>query len=78
MLWEPYSIAADLVRPKTPCFDAQYAEPPPTPLIPAIEATLTILPAPCFSIYLISFCIQQNTPVKFILIVLFQSFRLSL
>src|SRR3546814_5605213 len=37
-------VAAALVNPITPCFDAQYAAPPTEPTRPMIDAVLTITP----------------------------------
>src|SRR5699024_6904470 len=46
----PYSLAEFLVRPTTPCLDAEYPDWLPTPLIPPTEAQFTILPLPCLCI----------------------------
>ncbi|KGX47802.1 hypothetical protein Y600_5903 [Burkholderia pseudomallei MSHR3709] len=49
----PYSRAADLVIPITPCFEDTYAEMPARPTNPPTDAVLTIAPAPCSSIWVI-------------------------
>src|SRR3546814_16404006 len=63
------SCVADRVRPITPCFDAEYAARPATPMRPAADATLTIDPAPASRIARSSARRPEYTPSRFTAIV---------
>lgn len=58
----PYSTAAVLVNPSTPCFAAVYAGAFAKPMAPRMEATFTMGPPPVFTICAISYFMQRKTP----------------
>ena len=58
-------LAADFVRPMTPCLLALYAGARADPMTPTIEAVLTMAPPPCAAMWRISCLRQRHTPVKF-------------
>src|SRR5579859_160297 len=58
-----YSSAATFVSPTTPCLAALYAPPKP-PTRPAMDAVLTIAPARWVSMWVISTCMQSQTPLR--------------
>ena len=59
-----FSSAAVLVRPSTPCFDAQYGDRPGEAITPAPDEVLTMAPPPCSTMCAISCFMHRNTPVR--------------
>jgi hypothetical protein len=62
MFWLAYSIAALRVRPITPAFANVYGEMCNWPVRPAVEAVLTMLPPPVFSICAMQYFITKKKP----------------